>query len=364
MAWKPYTGRGGRYQYYLKYKGVRKEKVVATHEEGKRWIVATKAQIDADFARKAEPPVLMFSAASADYLEAMSLWQTATTVAEKLAHYTELAEFVGGDFPLAALTVEDARRFIAQAAKDKGHKGANRRLQKISALWAFFLKEGKIPSNPWRMIPPLPEERTLPAVPTVADMAALLLAAKEWEKDFLVILAHTGARVGEIRELAWEDVNLERSQIVVWTKKRKGSNLEPRAVGLTAPTKEILARRWKARKGEETHVFVNPLTGGPWDRNHASMKRLAEDLCTRAGLKTRYTLRAIRHYVAQRLADSGKASLIDAQRLLGHQRATTTDLYLRSLTPDVSRVASVLESEIKVRPRVRPKKNPGLKSVS
>jgi len=53
----------------------------------------------------------------------------------------------------------------------------------------------------------------------------------------------------------------------------------------------------------------------------------------------------LRHYAAQRLVDNGKASLSDVQKLLGHQRTTTTDNYLKSLSPDLARLGEALEDD-------------------
>jgi hypothetical protein len=50
--------------------------------------------------------------------------------------------------------------------------------------------------------------------------------------------------------------------------------------------------------------------------------------------------------VASVLVDSGKATLRDTQNFLGHQRATTTDLYLKSIRPERNGIADVLDGSI------------------
>ena len=52
-------------------------------------------------------------------------------------------------------------------------------------------------------------------------------------------------------------------------------------------------------------------------------------LCRRAGVPE-MGYHALRHRAASNMMAKG-ASLIDVQHLLGHERATTTDLYLQSL---------------------------------
>lgn len=70
------------------------------------------------------------------------------------------------------------------------------------------------------------------------------------------------------------------------------------------------------------------------------MKRL----CKKTGVK-RFGFHAIRHHVASILADSGKASLSQIQKMLQHRRRTTTDNYIKTLDPHLRQVADVLENE-------------------
>jgi integrase len=56
-------------------------------------------------------------------------------------------------------------------------------------------------------------------------------------------------------------------------------------------------------------------------------------LCRKAKVK-KFTFHNLRHYGASKLAEAG-VSITDIQYLLGHQRATTTDIYLQSISPNL-----------------------------
>ena len=68
-------------------------------------------------------------------------------------------------------------------------------------------------------------------------------------------------------------------------------------------------------------------------------------LCEKAGV-TPFGFHATRHYFAVSLVKSQKADITDIQQLLGHQRPTTTDGYLRSVAPNLDRLAGVIEGVV------------------
>ena len=72
------------------------------------------------------------------------------------------------------------------------------------------------------------------------------------------------------------------------------------------------------------------------------MKLMLKRLCKKAGV-TPFGFHATRHYFAVCLVKSQKADITDIQQLLGHQRPTTTDIYLRSVAPNLERLAGVIE---------------------
>jgi integrase len=65
-----------------------------------------------------------------------------------------------------------------------------------------------------------------------------------------------------------------------------------------------------------------------------------------AGELKPFTFYALRHFVATRLRDSGKANRYEIQHILGHMHSDTTDRYLRSLVPDVKEAIMSLDSVI------------------
>ena len=97
--------------------------------------------------------------------------------------------------------------------------------------------------------------------------------------------------------------------------------------------------------GNMGFVFINPVTQAPYSMRQPSMKLMLKRLCEKAGV-TPFGFHAIRHYFAVSLVKSQKADITDIQQLLGHQRPTTTDGYLRSVAPNFDRLAGVIEGAV------------------
>jgi integrase len=343
MAIRPYTGPGGKYRAYFKWQGKIYSKIVNTKTDGKAWEVETKKQLRQ---QEGMESVLMFSVASDKYLSDCEARMQPGTVREKFKHLTEFAAFMmekqgGGDFPAAGVTVAHGKAFVASIREIHGNKSANRRLRTLKALWNWCREE--LPANPFRSIPMYPEDGFTKYVPPPADMEKVMAAAAAWERRILVFLLSTGARIGEMFHLTWEDVNLERNTLLLWTRKRKGGSRQSRLMPIAPRLRMMLEQLAESREAGKEHVFINPATGGPYNKLQPSVRYMLKRLCKAATVKE-FGFHALRHYVAARLAQSQQANLVEIQQFLGHQRTTTTDLYLRSMSSGISHLAAIIDN--------------------
>ena len=343
MAIRPYKGPGGKYRAYFKYQGKIYSKIVNTKTDGKTWEVETKRRLQQS---EAQESVLMFSAASDRYLKDCEARMQPGTVREKFKHLTEFAAFMaekngGGDFPAAGVTVAHGKAFVGHIREQHNNKSANRRLRTVKALWNWCREE--LPFNPFRAIPMYPEDGFTKYVPSPADVEKVLAAAAGWERRMLLFLLSTGARIGELFHLTWQDVNFERETLMLWTRKRKGGSRQSRLMPLSPRLRAVLEQLAAERQDGKEHVFINPTTGGPYTRLQPSVRYMLKRLCKAAEVEE-FGFHALRHYVAARLAQSQQANLVEIQQFLGHQRTTTTDLYLRSMSSGIRHLAAVIDN--------------------
>jgi len=211
-------------------------------------------------------------------------------------------------------------------AKDKKH------LRMIKALFNHALKWGWIKSNPASGIDRFPETPKKSYIPSEEDIKLVLELANPEQRRYLLAVIHSMGRVRSVNNLKWEDVH--EDYVSLYTRKAKNSDLKEIRVPMNEVLREILARTSRT----SPYVFPNPKTGKSFDYRD----KFLPNLCRDAGVKP-FMYHALRHYGASKLDNLGVA-LSDIQALLGHERATTTDLYLQSLRGSTKEAVKKLET--------------------
>lgn len=251
------------------------------------------------------------------------------TLSYKKTAYRKFIEFCG---PMASFSTLDKSvidEFLEAVARMISKKTANKYKTELSSLWTWACKEGHAIGNPPQQIDAYAVKKAVKYVPPAGDIKKLLEAAKEgFEHDFITCLLQTAARISEIRNLAWEDVDLDRRIITLWTSKRRGGNMEARKIAMSNALYEVLSRLNGQRQDGEKYVFNDPATGTAYTRTCNRIKYLMRDLCKRAGV-AHFGAHSLRHFMATNFHDPYKA-----QKVLGHQNLRTTEIYLHDLEVD------------------------------
>ncbi|MBQ3171050.1 MAG: tyrosine-type recombinase/integrase [Mailhella sp.] len=318
--------------------GRQRTKVVADKKEGMRWIYEEQNKQNQV---TVPSEALMYSEACSEYIASCVTRHGVNTVREKKRHLRDFAKWFRHDFEMESLDRQQCNKFLSAIQKEMGNKSANRRKRTLKALWNWH-KEKLGQRNPWREADTLPEEKTMKYVPPKEDVAKVMEFAEVWERDLLLFFLFTGTRRGEALSLKWEDVNWSRKTIQVFTRKRANGNREGRLLPISAGLEDMLRRR-KADRVNKLYVFTNPITDDRYKINQGSITKLLPRLCEKAGVMP-FGFHALRHYFSCRLAETNQASVPEIGKLLGHQRATTTDIYLSSFAPNMGRLARLIDS--------------------
>lgn len=237
---------------------------------------------------------------------------------ENKIFFKELMDTLG---TLDTISHEDVQEYLNEV-KRQSPSLANRKLKLLKALFNHGIKKHWFYINPCTGIDKFGEDRKKKRyIPPKEDIDKVLSVANEEQRRYLLVIIHTIARVREINRLTWEDVDFKRRYVTLWTRKSKNSKVVDRNI----PMNDTLYQALSTAPRQGPYVFMNKWT----KKNYDYRSKLLKILCEAAGVE-RFTYHCLRHYGASKLAESN-VPLTDIQEILGHQRATTTDIYLQSL---------------------------------
>jgi integrase/recombinase XerD len=289
---------------------------------------------------------LTLAAATSEFLDALAGVRSPHTVLWYRLALKSLGDFLGDDCLVDRITTHDLRRWRSAEAQRKERwrthptrprqRGElspwtlNDHVRAVRRFFQWLADEALIRQNPARRLelPPLPDEPPKGISP--ADLSKILRVAEANPRDLALVLflADTGARVGGVAGLRWEDVSL-RHRCATVREKGRGGKRRSRTVYFGRRTQAAL-ERWH----QETHgsgpVFSaqsTNRTGQPL--TECGIYQVLKRLARRAGVKARCNPHAFRHGFARGMLERG-ANLAVVGQLLGHRDpAITVRFYAR-----------------------------------
>jgi len=226
-----------------------------------------------------------------------------------------------------SITPIDLREYKRHLLEDRGLKPAtvNRRLASISAFCKWAEEQGLTDGNPCDEISLVPEVRTAPKWLTKKEQYALLRAVQKENKPrdeaLIMLMLHTGLRVGEVSDLRLGDISISprNGKIIV----RSGKGEKFRTVPLNSRVRNALSG----------YLSVRPRVNHDYLFAGQKGERLRPPgiyyLVKKYGYEARIenvTPHTLRHTFGKNLVDAG-VSLDRVATLLGHSSLNTTRIY-------------------------------------
>jgi len=162
----------------------------------------------------------------------------------------------------------------------------------------------------------------------------LLDVCPKWLGEIVTFALHTGARMGEILELTWRDVDLFRRVVVIQQSKAG----KPKIIPLTPTAMEVLKAKVKVRHINTSLVFSSNNATRISNRNLQRAFYVALKKAQVEGLR----FHDLRHTFASRLAMAGK-DLYVIQKLLGHKEPRMVQRYAHHSVESLRNGIEVLE---------------------
>ncbi len=260
--------------------------------------------------------------ASVDVLKYVdATWSEATrelygfTVDKMIRHW--------GNRKISEITQREIEMYKADRMKIASHTTVSIELRVIKAFFNRLLEWKQILDNPAKGVHIPKREHITPAFLRKEDFVMLLndlKAKKSAYHDVLLFAGLTGVRKGELINLTWQDIDLNKRTVII--QNQPGFTTK---TGLTrvVPMHPLVYDMLKIR--ERTAKWVFPGDRG-YQYNANEMSHRFKVLIRSHNLDDRLHFHSLRHSCASMLVIEG-VSLYHVQRILGHTTSRITQIY-------------------------------------
>jgi integrase len=244
-----------------------------------------------------------------------------------------LTNFFGSERQIGEIIAVDIEGYKLHRRKEVSGSTVNRELALLKRMlnlaidWDLYLG-----SNPVRKVKFFQEINTGFRVLSKEEEKKFLANATQYIQDIALFGLNTGLRIGEIRSLKWESVDLEKNLLTVFAEKTH----KIRPVPINSEARRVLEFWTLGRKNE--FVFYNHETGKPF----VDLKAGFALACRKAGIEG-VTWHTLRHTFASRLLDRG-VDIVTVQQLLGHSTVIVTMRYTHTNLDSKKAAVAKLES--------------------
>jgi integrase/recombinase XerD len=218
-----------------------------------------------------------------------------------------------------------------------------RRLISVQRWFSWLVEQQQLAYNPAAGLKLPRIRKKLPQVLSKAEARRLIDAANGEDllsirdRAILELFYTAGLRRGELIELKIYDVDWEEQTLKVAKGKGDKERIIPLAKSAQAALKRYLtkAREQLTRGREQAYMFVSGRSGRMLDGS--IIQKIMDRAARRAGLKRHISAHMLRHSFATHLL-KGKADIRQIQKLLGHERLLSTEIYTHVEVSDLREV--------------------------
>lgn len=264
--------------------------------------------------------IYKFSKEYSNYIKITFSKKYLESVSQSMKH---LSNFFGEEELIVKITkknVEEFKAYIMQLAP----KGFPVYLRTLKAAFNIAVEWGHIFSNPFQKVKFKKSQHVKPIFIDREEFQTILSKTdSETMKTIFMFAFNTGCRLGEIINLRWQNVNLNKHIITIGDDKFITKSNKQRVIPMSKELQETFKNLKLINDTADSYVFCKE-NGFPFSGNYVS--RYFKRAVRRTGLKEDIHFHTLRHSFASNLAIKG-VPILTIKELLGHSSIVTTEIY-------------------------------------
>ena len=247
------------------------------------------------------------------------------------SYRADLEEFLSfsntrGKTTLADFNSTHIRNFLAslQNFKDPARNTMLRKIASLRSFAAYLLRQGKLESNPFKLLPAPKRQRLLPKFLSLPETDRLLDTASQSpkfaarDKALFELMYSSGLRRSEVTGLKIRDIDFFNGVVKVF-----GKGAKERLVPVTDAALQAIYLACRKNPQKDEALFLNkngtPLTGD-------GLAYIFKNTAIASHLARKVTPHSLRHTFATHLLNNG-CDLRSLQEMLGHKSLSATQVY-------------------------------------
>lgn len=268
-----------------------------------------------------------------------------------------LLEYFPANRDVRTIQLRDCECFL-DSLKPNAPKGVYNYLRALRAMWNKLRKWNYVTSNPFEQVE-LPKRQVLKPAYLTEEMLEKILPfiEKEAIRDAVATTFYSGMRRGEVVQITWKDVNLQKDLITIGSETFLSKTRKQRVVPMHPKVKALLMKKVKSKKikvkskegdgndvsvvqlpDKNRYVFCKP-NGYCFTADYLS--RLFKRAARKAGIDEAIHFHSIRHGSITGMILNG-ANVPTVQRIAGHANIQTTMAYTHIGLNDMREAVALL----------------------
>ena len=279
-----------------------------------------------------------------DWLKAKDAETARTTMTFYRGSLNKFVHFLGNrsDEPIREITKQDVVAFRNSLIKKVSAKTANHDLKALKMMFKSARRDSVVTEDPTEFVEPVRRERVskIKRPFTLGELRNILdLATDEW-RSMILFGIYSGQRLGDIATLRWNNIDLQRDELRLSTRKTGRTMILPLAAPLR---KHIISLRFSSDPTAPIHPKAFDLV----ERQHktGNLSNQFADLLAAVGLREKknhkgtgkgrgsrrnvepVSFHSLRRTATTILHEAGVPAAV-AQALIGHDSEAMHELYV------------------------------------